>query len=269
MKKYLIEGTHEIERLAFQNKIDVYDLKTELASFNWKFDDKVLDAGCGSGNLAQELIQMGIHKIDGIDMSSERVAFARERFSSNQNVNIYKANLEATGLEKSSYDKIICRYVFEHVTEPIEIFSELISLIKDKGKIYIINFDDIFFGFYTKNHAFNKKLVHLKSKLPQDFEIARKIPQLLASLGLVDIKWNAETYFFKDQRLELEITNTKMRLEQGRSTLYKYFDSLSDYDKFCEEYLEEMKDPNNVLYASKFLISAEKSLIGKILSLSK
>lgn len=269
MKKYLIEGTHEIERLEFQNKIDVYDLKTELASFNWECDDKVLDAGCGSGNLAQELIQMGINKIDGIDMSSERVAFARERFRTNSNVNIYKSNLEATGLEKNSYDKVICRYVFEHVTEPIEIFSELISLLKDKGKIYIINFDDIFFGFYTKNNEFNKKLIHLKSKLPQDFEIGRKIPQILSSLGLVDIKWSAETYFFKDQRLELEITNTKMRLEQGRSTLYKYFDSLSDYDKFCEEYLEEMKDPNNVLFASKFLISAEKSLIGRILSFKK
>jgi type I site-specific restriction-modification system R (restriction) subunit len=138
------------------------------------------------------------------------------------------------------------------------IIEELRSLLKEDGSLYIINFDDVFFGFHTKNIILNNQLMELKSKLQQDFEIGRKLPQLLNKVGFKKIEWKAETFFFKDDRLALESKNTQMRLIQGREHLSKYFNSIEEYDSFAASYLEEMKDPNNVLSTTKYLIEAGK-----------
>jgi ubiquinone/menaquinone biosynthesis C-methylase UbiE len=259
MKNYLIENESEIERLNFQNSIDVYDINKEICHFNWSSIDVVLDAGCGSGNVIEKLLEKKISTIYGIDMSSDRVNYSKERFKNFKNVTISKAPLEGTNLEKNYFDKIICRYIFEHVTNPVSILEELKSLLKSSGSLYIINFDDVFFSFYTKNTKLNNQLKVLKSKLEQDFEIGRKLPQLLNQVGFEKIKWEAETFFFKEERLALEIKNSQMRLTQGRDHLSQYFNSIQEYDIFAADYLKEMEDPNNILSTTKYLIEAKQS----------
>ena len=258
MKKYLIESNSESERLNFQNTIDVYDINKELNYFEWDKKDIVLDAGCGNGNVIEKLLEKKLSKIHGIDMSSDRVLHTVERFKNFKNVHISQGLLENTSLAKSSFDKIICRYIFEHVLDPSAIIKELGSLLKINGQFYIINFDDVFFGFYTKNKQFNEQLKKFKTQLQQDFEIGRKLPQLLMQSGFSNISWHAETFFFKEDRLSLEIENSKMRLSQGRDQLSQYFDSVEQYDNFAETYLNEMKDPNNVLSSTKYLIHGKK-----------
>jgi hypothetical protein len=56
----------------------------------------------------------------------------------------------------------------------------------------------------------------------------------------------------------MEMENNKMRLDQGRTHLSKYFKDLSEYDQFAHTYIEEMKDDCNVLSVAKFLIKAHK-----------
>lgn len=258
MKDYLIDSADENKRLDFQNKIDVYNLDHELNFFEWNPNDLVLDAGCGNGNVIEKLLQKGLSKIHGVDFSQDRVNQASARFTDHKDVNFFQRSLDNTEFKNETYDKVICRYVYEHVTNPSEIIKELNRVLKPKGEINIINFDDIFFGFYTKNEKFNQDLKALKNKVPQDFEIARKIPHLLKSQNFKDIVWDAQCFFFKGERLELEIANTKMRLEQGRPHLSKYFDNLNQYDQFAETYLAEMRDDCNVLTTTKYLIKARK-----------
>jgi ubiquinone/menaquinone biosynthesis C-methylase UbiE len=256
MKKYLLESSNESERLNFQNKIDAYDIKKELAEFEFSPNDKVLDAGCGNGNLIDELLKLHALKIHGIDMSEDRVFKSKERFKEFANVEIFKGELEKTNLSKSYYDKICCRYIFEHVTNPIEILKALRELLVDRGNLYIVNMDQVFFGFYTKNEKFNQDLKKLQASLPQDYEIGRKLPQMLAISGYKEVNWKAETFFFHGESLALERKNTEMRLIQLRDYLSTKFDSVENYDEFASTYLDEMQDPNNVLYMSKFIIKA-------------
>ncbi|MGZ3789411.1 MAG: class I SAM-dependent methyltransferase [Bacteriovorax sp.] len=265
MKNYLIEGKAEIERLKFQNEIDVYDINKEADYFKWNTSDVVLDAGCGSGNLIKKLLEKKITSIHGLDMSEDRVKYSMERFKDFHNVKISQGTLENTNLEKKYYDKIICRYIFEHVVNPLSILTELKGLLKSEGSLYIINFDDIFFGFHTKNSKLNDQLKDLKSKLQQDFEIGRKLPQFLKQIGFDKIEWEAETFFFKKKRMTLEKKNTQMRLIQGREHLSKYFKSKEEYDLFAMAYLNEMKDSNNVLFTTKYLIKAHNFSSGKLI----
>jgi ubiquinone/menaquinone biosynthesis C-methylase UbiE len=258
MKNYLVDHKDENKRLDFQNKIDVYNLDKELDFFCWNKDHLVLDAGCGNGNVVEKLLDAGLSKIHGVDFSQDRVNQASERFTQHKDVRFFQRSLEDTKFNTNTYDKVICRYVYEHVTAPTSIINELHRVLKPSGEINIINFDDIFFGFYTKNEKFNDQLKDLKAKIPQDFEIARKLPHLLKTSHFKNIVWDAQSYFFKGERLALEIENNKMRLAQGRIHLSKYFSSVDVYDQFAEAYIEEMKDDCNVLYTTKYLIKGNK-----------
>lgn len=259
-KNYLIEHPNELERLNFQNKIDVYDLEKELNFFKWDTKHLILDAGCGNGNVVEKLLEKGMTKIHGIDFSEDRVNFAQERFKDHKDVEFFKRSLEKTGMNDNSYDRVICRYIYEHVTNTSEIINELYRVTKPGGYLQIINFDDIFFNFYTKNTKLNEQLAKLKKSVPQDFEIGRKIPHIMRAAKFDKVEWSAETFFFKDERLEMEKENNRMRLHQGREHLAKFFSSVEEYDEFAKTYLAEMDDDCNVLAVTKFLVKGQKSL---------
>lgn len=258
MKKYLIESFDEIERLKFQNTIGMYDMDQEIHFIDFLKDQKVLDAGCGTGNLIQKIISQHDVKIDGLELSHERVLYTKDRFKDFPNVSIFQGSLEDTKFDNDTYDKVVLRYVFEHVTKPKEILKEMNRIIKVDGKIFIINFDDIFFNFYTKNEFVNYCLKKLKTSIPQDFEIGRKLPRFLVDSGFVNVKWSAQTFFLKGEALELEKKNNEMRLFQARDNLAQILGGFHEYDRFLNQYLEEMDDSSNVMSFSKFLVKADK-----------
>ena len=267
MKNYLIDSPQENDRLNYQNKIDVYSLSKEMRFISPHKDQHFLDAGCGNGNVTDALLQNGVTKLTGVDYSEDRIKEDTERFKNFSDVHFHTRSLDNTGFETNTFDRIVCRYIFEHVTNAKEILTELHRVLKVDGSIAIINFDNIFFDFYTKNESFNNSLSALKAKLPQDFEVGRKLPQYLSQIGFKNVQWEAEKLYFQGERLEMEIHNSRMRLEQARGHLGKYFDSLADYDSFAKTYLDEMKDPNNVLGWAKFLVKGTKSSTGKVLNL--
>lgn len=255
---YLIESRSESSRLDLQSKISAYNIDNELEFFNYRPDDYILDAGCGHGNLIEKLLKKGISKIDGIDFGIDRINEARERFKSFSNVRLAVGDLSKLKTSDGTYDKIVCRYLFEHLESPVDILHELHRVMKPNGEIQIINFDDIFFGLYSSDSRLNAELKRLKSLLPYDFEIGRKIPILLREVGFSNIEWHAETFFFKDENRRMEKENSKMRLIQARDSLLRFFKSVGDFDQFCKSYLNAFDDPCTVLWCSKYLIKAQK-----------
>ena len=102
MKNYLIEGNEEIQRLEYQNKIDIYNLNEEMQHFDWEVNDNVLDAGCGSGNVIEILTKKNLKSIHGIDLSPDRVSYTQKRFRSHPEVTIFNGSLTDTKLKKNN-----------------------------------------------------------------------------------------------------------------------------------------------------------------------
>jgi len=98
----------------------------------------VLDIGFGTGILATKLYEAG-HQIDGIDFSTRMISIAQAKMS--------KANLLEWDISKgihpdirgNQYDFIVSTYALHHLTdkEKVPFIRELLSLIKDDGKILI------------------------------------------------------------------------------------------------------------------------------------
>ncbi len=114
------------------------------------FDAAILDAGCGTGNMAQILHQMGYRAIDGLEPSEGMLEIARKK-------NIYKSLHQLyldseIDLDDASYDAIVAAGVLTHGHAPPESLDGMLRLVKPGGVIIFslseIAYND--FGFAGK-----------------------------------------------------------------------------------------------------------------------
>lgn len=94
-------------------------------------DWKILELGCGSGQLAHYLYDCGITTYKGIDISAKAIEFARKK-----NLNgfdFFKQDIYKTTLfSEFDYDAIIATEVLEHLKDDLFVLRNL-----QKGKIII------------------------------------------------------------------------------------------------------------------------------------
>ena len=95
---------------------------------------RVLDVGCATGYLAQELKKRGCEVV-GLDISPEAVQEARQicdqAFAADVQVGLPEE------IKKGSFDYIILADVLEHLTEPQSALKNLSPYLKPSGQILI------------------------------------------------------------------------------------------------------------------------------------
>lgn len=99
---------------------------------------RILDAGCGTGQLAIFLSMVG-RKVYGIDLTSNSLKKAND-FKRNfklRNVNFAQMNLFALALEEESFDYVFCNGVLHHTADAYGAFQNLVRLVKPGGYITI------------------------------------------------------------------------------------------------------------------------------------
>lgn len=101
----------------------------ESAPYDSQFEDAILDAigdpsgarildlGCGAGDLTLRLLSRGAH-VTGVDLSPGMVAVARarqERFLPDAQATFVAAQAENTGLESAAFDWVVGKWVLHHL----------------------------------------------------------------------------------------------------------------------------------------------------------
>lgn len=110
------------------------DLVLEILGPNL-IGQKILDAGCGDGRMAYELLKKGA-QVWGIDYSRRAISFAKILVPE---VNFEVGDIKKLPFEKNFFDKIVLIEVLEHIL-PSEIplvLSELKRVLKEKGELII------------------------------------------------------------------------------------------------------------------------------------
>ncbi len=121
------------------------------------YEAVILDAGCGSGNMAQVLHQIGFKHLEGLDPSAGMLAVAERK-------GVYRAlHRLALGarvdLPDESYDAVVASGVLTHGHAPAESIDGILKLVKPQGVI-IFSLSEIAY----EGHGFKKKMVeHEKS----------------------------------------------------------------------------------------------------------
>jgi 2-polyprenyl-3-methyl-5-hydroxy-6-metoxy-1,4-benzoquinol methylase len=95
----------------------VYDL---LRKYDVPFVAEILDVGCGTGLLLQELCERGYKHVVGLDNSRRALAYCRAR----NLPAVFMADAVATGCAASSFDVVLLLDVLEHITMSQKLFGK-------------------------------------------------------------------------------------------------------------------------------------------------
>lgn len=114
------------------------------------YDAKILDAGCGTGNMAQILHQMGYRNIDGLDPSAGMLEIARGKGIYRHLHQLYLGS--RVDLPRESYDAVVAAGVLTHGHAPPEALDGILGLARPGAAIVfslsLIAFEE--FGFRDK-----------------------------------------------------------------------------------------------------------------------
>ena len=108
------------------------ELLDALESVRW--EGEVADLGCGTGRTGAWLAERGVEAIDGVDLTPEMLAVARERGVHRK---LVEADVTATGLADEHYDLVITSLVDEHLADLRPLYAEAYRLAKP-GATYVL-----------------------------------------------------------------------------------------------------------------------------------
>lgn len=105
----------------------VADLKYIADFINALPQGRVLDVGCGLGELLQQIDVR--HGAFGLDTSPRSVEISRQR----SRAEVLLGVLEGAFVEERRFDAVVAHHVIEHVDEPLPFVQEVFRLLKPGG----------------------------------------------------------------------------------------------------------------------------------------
>ncbi len=178
-----------------------YLLKAFLSAFENEKRGKVLDIGCGNGDYAYELHNMGFDVL-AADMDVERFRYGNK-------IKFQKCNVtDKLPFENNSFDFIVFAEVIEHLKNPYDVVSELKRLLKPGGKIVLS----------TPN------ILNLKSRMrfliEGCWEYFREIP-LEHSKNPKEVIWNLHLMPWRYHELEYLLYYNNLEVENIYTSKYE------------------------------------------------
>lgn len=95
---------------------------------------RILDAGCGNGQLTEALAAFGATVV-GLDYSSS--VFEAEHRRTRPNVHFLQGDLQQIPFSPGSFDLVISNGVIHHTPDAHRCFGELARSVKDNGRLYV------------------------------------------------------------------------------------------------------------------------------------
>ena len=110
-------------------------------SFRLRGNERVLEVGCGAGNLSKFIVRRlsGGGFLTCADSSNYWLSKARERLGKFENIEYLLGDVDELSLKNSSYDVLVLHYVLHDmdVSRRLEILKNLKNKLNGGGRIYI------------------------------------------------------------------------------------------------------------------------------------
>ena len=82
----------------------------------------VLDLGCGTGRVAEAVLDAGAATYVGVDVSSRMLEFARERLGRFDHVELLESDVLEAAID-DTYDLVLALGLFEYLEEPVPVIT--------------------------------------------------------------------------------------------------------------------------------------------------
>ena len=218
--------THYVKKINF-----IQENIKELQDKSKRKNLRVLDVGCGVGNISIEVAKLGCNVL-GIDNDEESIKYAKQRENNNCKFRVINAHeLDI----KEKFDVIIASEVLEHLKYP----KNLISFVSE-------NLDKDGFLFLSIPNGFGPSEL---SVMPR-----RIAGRLLKKIGLFEIARDLRHKIVKDPeqkaraRFGMDTLNT-----HGEGALHEQFFTLRSVRRLFNKYnLDIVKRQNSFIFVGTF-----------------
>ncbi|MDE0579484.1 MAG: class I SAM-dependent methyltransferase [bacterium] len=144
-----------------------------------QIDDPVLDVGCGTGIVGNELARLGVSVIDGIDLSPEMLAEAEAKTHDGRPLyrRLFEADLTGpTELADGAYAGIVSAGAFTHGIFGPETISELLRVARPGARFALginsAHFVEVGFGDWLEERQLDGLIAGLNFDLRPIYEEA-------------------------------------------------------------------------------------------------
>lgn len=261
--KYVLENEEESNRLKLQEDIGVYHLSNDLADFEIGPKDIVLDAGCGAGLISLYLRKnYNFQKLYSCDFSDLRIKQAKNFLTENRvhGTDFFQCDLSSIPLNDETVSKVVCRFVYEYLAEPIQVTRELYRICRPGGKVRLIDLDGVVVNLQSENKELNAMLEKLQKNSLQkynlDFFAGRKLFTFMKLAGFQDIQCHVRPMYFNKDDIKKEKANYIERFSFAKNILEDTFQGQAN--RFIKMYLEELDNDKNLLFYNNFVVTGSK-----------
>ena len=123
--------------------IDIYWRNRFIRKLNITDNKKILDVATGTGDIVKHIISKNNVKIAGIDISDQMIKLAKNKIKSNKSSLEWQVgDAENLPYLDNSFDIITISFGFRNFTNYDKALSEFNSVLKDGGKIGILEFSE-------------------------------------------------------------------------------------------------------------------------------
>lgn len=134
----MITSKEAPDYISYDKAVDLkrlYFIASNLSMYKPVYGTRVLDIGCGNGNISMFLGRLG-YDVLGIDVSPKAIDRANQ-LNDLSNVVFRNVSAEELSQMETRYDAIICSEVLEHLTSPEDILHIISKILKDDGILFV------------------------------------------------------------------------------------------------------------------------------------
>ncbi len=255
---YLMESPAEAARL--EAKTDSRFTRRLLRRTGLGSGAIALDAGAGTGAVAREMSRLeGPNAArTALDGSLARLADGKQLAlaSSASRVSFLASDLRRLAIRDAVFDFVWCRFVFEYLSDPAEVFNELLRLVKPGGKLVVGDLDGNGLFHHPFPEEWSEAMKRLEAGLQGRFDpsMGRKLYRFFWERGLTQIRTHVFPYNVYAGRAPADaIANWRQKLEMLKPVGERILGTFP-YKQFSSRFLDFLSQEDTLSYSVLFLV---------------
>lgn len=171
----------------------------------------IIEFGCGTGAIARDVAtRIAPGEVVGLDRQEAQLETARRIASDKglKNVRFKQANAENAGEPDSVFDAAYCRFVLEHVADPVRVAQEMARVVKPGGWVCAYEWDNSCGTLFPESPAVKlvwEAIYRLQDMRGGDSRITGKLYGIFKRAGLANVRAEGFAWTITaDERNKLE-----------------------------------------------------------------